>query len=392
MKRIIIILVTALLSIPESYSQGTIDSIVSQVVKNNALLKAFNYHSDAQRIGNRTELLPYNPEVSFNYLWGSPSEIGNRKDFSLSQTFDFPSAYVYKKQISRLKNEYTILDFEEKKSKVILQTKLLCIDMIYHNAMRAELKKRLSDAEKLERSYKLKLESGDCSLLEYNKVKLYFLNAEHLFELHEIEKFALLEELSGLNGNSPIIFNDSIFPLPEVNEGFDDWYKRIRTKIPELKRVAKEKEISERNEKLELAMNLPKIETGYMSENVAEEQFQGLTLGISIPLWENRNKTKYIKLKTEALQAYEDYTNLALYNHHKKLYNNYHKTKEKINEYEVIFDEVNNSILLLKALEKGEISMINYLTELSYYYESINSLFEMKRKASEVYVELNLFN
>ncbi len=51
---------------------------------------------------------------------------------------------------------------------------------------------------------------------------------------------------------------------------------------------------------------LPKFHTGYLSETVIDQKFQGISVGMSIPLWENKNKVQYAKanvLATESIVA-----------------------------------------------------------------------------------------
>jgi outer membrane protein, heavy metal efflux system len=38
------------------------------------------------------------------------------------------------------------------------------------------------------------------------------------------------------------------------------------------------------------ALNLPKFETGYHYQAMLGQRFNGLHLGLTIPLWENKNK------------------------------------------------------------------------------------------------------
>ena len=55
--------------------------------------------------------------------------------------------------------------------------------------------------------------------------------------------------------------------------------------------------------KLSKSESLPKISAGYMSESVLSESFRGVTMGISLPLWENRNRTSAAILHSQAATA-----------------------------------------------------------------------------------------
>ena len=88
-------------------AQTTVDSVLANIERNNTTLAAIRKNTDAQKIGNNTGIYISNPEIEFNYLWGNPSPIGDRTDFSVKQTFDFPTAYSYKKQVARFRQHQT---------------------------------------------------------------------------------------------------------------------------------------------------------------------------------------------------------------------------------------------------------------------------------------------
>ena len=53
--------------------------------------------------------------------------------------------------------------------------------------------------------------------------------------------------------------------------------------------------------------------------------------------------------------------------------------------------QFSNNELLLKALEKGEISLGDYLIELSLQYESIDKLLDMERLVNRAHSELLMY-
>ena len=172
----LIILISSLILGTGLFAQNSVDKILSEVEKNNTSLSALRKSLDAEKIGNKTGIYVQNPEFEFHYLWGSNDEIGNRTDFSITQSLDFPTAYSYKKQISNIRNEQVEVEYQKEKQDVLLETRLLCYDLIYTNALMAELSKRLAHAQSIADSYKAKFDIGEANILEYNKAQLNFLN------------------------------------------------------------------------------------------------------------------------------------------------------------------------------------------------------------------------
>jgi outer membrane protein TolC len=391
MKQLVILLGFILLSCTNLFSQNSIDKVIDEVLKNNSTLSALRKNADSELIGNKTGIYLKNPEFAFNYLWGSPSINGNRTDISVLQSFDFPSAYVYRSQISDYQNEQVEIEFQKQSKSIIMQTRLVCNDLIYHNALKSELSGRIANAQKIASSFKSKFETGDVGILEYNKAQVNLLNLAKDAESAEIERNALLSELQNLNGGIIIEFTESVYPVQNFATDFEQWYIQAEQNNPVLQLLKQEGTISQKNEKLNTALGLPKFQAGYMSEDVPGQQFQGISVGLSIPLFENKNAVKYAKAKTIAVQSAEADTRLQFYNNLKALHTKAKSQQTSLNDYRTNLQLFDNSPLLQKALDLGELSLAEYIYELSIYYESFNKLLELERNLNMTIVELNKY-
>jgi outer membrane protein TolC len=138
-------------------------------------------------------------------------------------------------------------------------------------------------------------------------------------------------------------------------------------------------DIAERQVRLDRSMAMPKIAVGYMSERVAGERFQGVTAGLSIPLWENRNRVKQAQAETRAAEA--EMTDArgqylvrlrTLYGRVMELNGHAQNLRDALGKY-------NNVALLDKALAAGEISLPEYLLDAEYYYATIDKVLEAER-------------
>lgn len=391
MKYSVLIFSTIFLLNTNIFSQNTIDNILIEIEKNNTSLSALKKNIDAQKIGNKTNISLQNPEIAFDYLWGNPSVIGNRIDFSINQTFDFPTAYSYKNQISNMLNEQVELEYKNELKTIQLQTKLICIDLIYINAFRSDFTKRLNHAQNIAESYKTKFDIGETNILELNKAKLNLLNTKTELESIEIKRNSLLSELSLLNGGQFIEFTDTIYEILIIPEDFEQWYTVAENNNQTLIWLKKEIEISQKKIELNRAMSLPKFQAGYMSERIVGQLFQGVSVGVSIPLWENKNKVKYANANALAYESIMIDKKLQYYNSLKALHTKAIDLQNNVNDYRSSLLSLSNSELLKKALDKGGISLINYILELSFYYESANKLLELERDLNKSVAELNQY-
>ncbi len=385
----ILIIVSFVVLCSAARAQSTIENILGEIEKNNTTIQALRQSADAEKIANKTGITPSNPEVEFGYLWGSPSAIGNRTDFSVSQSFDFPTAYLHKGQIANTRNTKVEFEYQSQVREIKLKASEICIDLIYYNALQNEFQRRFEHAKGIADSYKRRYEVGDVNILDYNKAQMYFLNATKSLESNDIERKSLLTELAGLNGGKSIEFGDTLFSGLAINSDFGQWYTQAEQINPALAALKQEVEASQREVQLSRALSFPKFHAGYMSEKVVGEHFQGIIVGLSIPLWENKNTVKYAKSKFAAYQSAEANSKVNFYNHLMMLHQKALGMQASVDDYRSKLKDFNNTNLLQKALEKGEISLVEYLYELSFYYDSFEKLLEMERDLNRVIVEMN---
>ncbi len=116
-----------------------------------------------------------------------------------------------------------------------------------------------------------------------------------------------------------------------------------------------------------------------MSEKAVGQHFQGVTVGVSIPLWENRNRVKQAKIQTSATSATFEDSKIQFYNRLQALYQKAVALQQNAQKVRQAIDNNNNEPLLKKALDAGEISLLDYLLEIEFYYNAINKALEAER-------------
>lgn len=387
----IILLLLILFSNFFVFAQPSVDSVLAQIERNNTTLAAYRKSVEADKMGNKSGLLSGNPEVGFNYLWGNPSVTGNRTDFNVRQSFDFPSTYVYRSQLSNLKNEQAEFGYERAIKEILLQSRLLCTDLIYQNALHAEYEKRLTNAQQIADAYTTKFNAGETGILEYNKAQVYLLAIAKDLEKIEIERKFILSELTKLNGGIVISLSDNKFNPEVLNPEFDQWYAQAERNNPDLKWIKQEIAVAQKEKQMITAQNLPGFSAGYMSEKVIGQQYEGITMGITIPLWESKNTLRYAKAQVNSVQAMETDARLQFYSEMKSLHSKAIDLQNSATDYRQKLFDYSNTELLGKALDKGEISLTGYLFELMVYYESIDRLLDLEYQLNKAINELNKY-
>jgi outer membrane protein TolC len=387
MKKILIALAVVVFAKP-AHAQN-IETVLAQIERNNTTLQALRESADAQKLGNRTGIYPSDPEVGFNYLWGKPSEIGNRTDISLTQSFDIPTLLGMRGRVAGEQNELVDLQYRADRMSILLEAKQYCIDLIYYNALRRELEVRLEHALTIAEGYRQRMESGEGNKLEYNKVRLNLSTVQGEISRIEVERSALTAQLKRLNGGMEIALDDSRYAPVSLPSDFDDWFAGVAERNPALEYARQEIEVGKKQLSLSRAAGLPTFSAGYMSERVVGQRFQGVTAGMSIPLWENKNRVRQARASVAAARSRESDSRRQFYNALQILYHRTAGLKTTAENYRRSLAEAGSTDLLKKALDAGEISLLDYILEMGLYYNTINLTLEAERDYQKAFAELS---
>ena len=278
MNKIIYIILILFITGINLNGQITIDSVLVNITKNNKTIIANTKYWEVKTLEYQTGLNPYNPKVDYDYLIGTPSNAGNQTDFAVTQFFDFPTVYVRKKQLSNQLNA--------KRQEVLLEAKLICIELIYRNKLNKELTIRKQNTEKWLVAFQKSLEKGQGNIMDVNKTKLQLIEINAAFQENKSISNQLNQKLSELNGGASIQFSETTYSSFPLLPNFEILENEIEAKDPVRKYLEQEKVIGQNEVSLSKSLTLPKIETGYHYQAILGQRFNGVHIGLIIPLWE----------------------------------------------------------------------------------------------------------
>jgi outer membrane protein TolC len=369
-------------------AQNNIPDVLSAVEQNNTTLQALQKSVEARQLENRTDIYLPGPEVEFNYLWGSPTQQGDRKDFKLTQQFDYATLAGKKSGVANQQNALIDLQYKIERMSILTEARQLCIDIIYYNALLEELSVRSKYANTIAEAQKKRLDSGAGNQIEYNNVVMSLANIQGEVTRVSAERKAVESSLALLNGGQAITLTQTAFDPIALPANFDEWYAGAEQKSPTLAYVRQEVELSKRQLSLNKSLGVPSLTVGYMSENTLEQKFRGVTVGLSIPLWSNRNKVRQAKTAVQASELNVEDAKLQFYT---RLNAQYDKTLElsKVKDtYRTALSQTNNSSLLMKAYDEGQITVLDYLLQMGFYYDAVNQALTAERDFQKSYNDL----
>jgi hypothetical protein len=136
--------------------------------------------------------------------------------------------------------------------------------------------------------------------------------------------------------------------------------------------------IQEQNIAVQKALNLPKIETGYHSQGILGQSYKGVHAGITIPLWENKNRVKAAQSNLEYATSNSQTHILEHRLENKGYYDQLALRLKAMEDYKNLLSTLNNTPLLNKALRLGQITIIQYFQDESYYFLSYDKYLQME--------------
>ena len=281
---------------------NNMEEVLQLVQQNNKMLKAGESQTEALKWQARSENNLADPTVTYSHLWGNHEGMGFTGELVASQAFDFPTLYVQRSKLNQ--ERFRTFDAQQSalRQQILLQTELACMDLIYLNRLQALLDDRLHNAEELSRFYDTQLEKGATNIIEVNKIELELLNARNEARQNEAARKAKLEELKALNGGVAIAFADSVYrTAPEYPEDFSAFRLEALGELPEVNEMIWNEAAAERQIAVTRNQWLPNLTVGYrMNPSTGGERFNGFIVGVSIPLFSNRNKVKQAKAERYA--------------------------------------------------------------------------------------------
>lgn len=326
--------------------------------------------------------------MEFTRLWGTPTTIGNRTDIAISQGFDIATISGMKARQARRRGELIDLGFASERTKILLEAKLYCIELVHYNRLARELDVRLQYAQILADGYARKLENGDANRLELGKAQLNLSTVQGEIVRNEVERATLRAELQRLNGGVALTFDDTDFPPAVLPADFESRWANASERSPALEYIRRGVEVARREVSLARVEGLPEFSVGYMRERTLGQHYQGVTVGMSIPLWQNRNRVKQAKAAFGASEARAEDAKVQIYEQLHNLYARASRLGSLAAESRQALAESTSAELLRKALDAGEISLLDYIVEMSLYYDAATRTLDAERDFQHAYAAL----
>lgn len=378
--KIIIISIVAFIVVTSVSAQTSIDQILRNIETNNKELQANAQLIASQKLESKTDNNLPDPTLSYAHLWNNKDKNNTIGELVVSQSFDFPSLYFTRNKLNQLKSGAFDGQKEVFRQSILLQAKEVCLDIIMLRKQKQILAERLRNAVELSAMYTKRLQTGDANVIETNKINLELLNVRTEASMNESALRNKMQELTALNGNIPVIFEENNYPSAMLPANYDELKSEVIASDYTLQALNSQSMAARQQITVNKSQWLPKLELGYRRNTESGEPFNGVVVGFSFPLFENRNKVKIAKAQSLNVDMLKESATLSVESGLVQLYRDATTLRTSMNEYEKTFQAQQDLAMLKEALTGGQISMIEYFVEVSVVYQSKQNYLQLENQ------------
>lgn len=357
--------------------------MLQHIEQNNTTLRALRDGVEVQKLENHTGLTLDDPEVEYSHYWSSPASMGPRNDFSVSQSFDFSTLFGIKRKTARSKDRLADINYEERRLEIWIEACQVFVNVVYYNKCLAQHQRQKDEMQRAVSLSQQAFEAGRINKIDCNKTRLALAEIASNIAEEEMNREELLMRLSFLNGGQAVVLNDTVYPSAlSVSRG---------VKALTEEREGAEQRVAESELKMARSASAPQLKVGYVSELTREEKFRGVTVGMSVPLWSNKNNVKRAKAQLVAQKSEQDDALFRLQNEYDAL----KQRAERLRQYaQTLLGNVpvlSSATVLHNAFQRGDISALDYYIELTADYELLHKALQAERDYQMALAQLAWF-
>lgn len=370
-------------------AQSGINEALVQIEENSPKITSIRAHFDYLKADARTELTPPNPSIEggrFPAVEGA----GMKYAWGVNQSFEFPTVYAKRAKLAKINDKFADASFSAARQEVLLDAKYTLLESIHTKRMLIEFRRREAFARNMLAIIQKKLDAGQTTIMDLNYAKLRVSEITQNVKDIEAQVDIIAKRIFVMNGNLPITISDSILilsPLPPK----DSLMAEYAINDPRRTALGYMVDVAQTNKQLVSHQGLPELSIGYESEKNDAEHFMGFRAGLSIPLWGNAGKSRAAKIKVNATQTEQQSQIQLIQLEYDELYLNANSTKARLDELKQAHADFNNLTLLRRALEAGQVSIINFFNEITFLYDITDRIMALELKYAKYYAELHRF-
>ncbi len=362
-KLLISLLLLAVCISGKAQEASSYNNFVQIIKSNNPALKALSLELEAKKQSNKIGNTPSDPELSAAPVFNGDTEV------VASVGFAFPTLYHQTKRLAKFSSQKNEIEYY-----IALFNELRNIDNAYITAIYMNKKNEIADkildkSEKATKYIEESFKKGNSNIIEYNTAKAKNLTTNANYSTIKAELKQSNNNLVALNGGNNIEIKTTEYPLYNLGD-IESYVSRAKANSYDLKLSRQDSLIAMQNIRVNKHSWTPNMTIGYKGIiTSSNDLMNGMVAGISLPLWQNLHKVRAAKLSYAAAIEQNRVQQLKITAELQTLKDRFVISNEVVNEFAKCTETFSNIDLLDKALEAGQISIVDYYSELEWVFE-----------------------
>ncbi len=353
-------------------AQNELQRVLESVEQNNLSLQAEQYavqgRSHEARMGNSLDPL----SVSYESVAEGGMPVGKAGEMEISQEFALPMLYAARNRKARTLASQYEAEYLALRQQTLLEAKEVYLELCTLHAIASINRPRMEAATHLANLYENRYQSGDATLVDKNRAEFEELLLRESLSAVDLRIIELEQRLTTLNGGQPLECTYAMPPqetLSPIDVLQQDW----EAYAPDLTAARLQAEAAGADVKVSRREALPRIGLGYKYTYGAGEYDNGLTAGLSIPLFSNRHNVKRAQAFERAAQAEAEAAVVEKRNTVAELYTKADYAGRLLEAF-VSMPDANDYVgVLVRLLESGQMNIIDYYSELDTLYQTLET-------------------
>lgn len=375
-------------------SASDFDRVLETVVSNNLSLKYAESENEAAIAAMKAENTLEAPEIGFESLWGAKG-IGDKRNFSISQGFDWPGVYAARRDAIRKSQSAMQFLSESSQLETRQEVRLLLIDIIYTKQRIASTEKICEGLASMMTAFKKAMEEGNETRLDYNKAVIEKIAAERELKTLKGEYASMLASLQVLNGGHDVA--DLVMALGETYPEADlaslrPDLENLRAKDPAIAAVKAQAEAEKSLVRMEKRSLLPGFSLSYNHEWEMGDRFNGFSISMSLPFLTGKKNVKAALLRSQTVEMQQEMELIRLSAAMSGDYDKALQLRELLDQYEGVMNDDSDFVLLKKAFDGGQINFLTYMQELNFFLGARRDFLETLYNYHQTVARLQRYN
>lgn len=364
-----------------------INDVLREIAENNLSLQALQYEQrgDVAEAESRTQLSGASIEFSPFFRKGNGMDAS---ELIVQQEFENPAVQRQRRRTTRATGNVGQSQIRLARREILWRSQQLCIDMIELNKIHAMQEERLRISEELLAVYKMKMAAGDATALDINKIKLDCMARFTELEKNKARRDAVRLELQMLNGGKSLSLDSLCYPVEHIHINLDELIEERSQSDAQLLSIAEQQKLEASLTAETRKAMLPKFSAGFRMNTEAGEKKPGFLVGMSLPVYSNRQQTRAAQSRQQATQIKGQIAREEMITEMRTLAASFQRYEASRKAFDLNLLRSSQD-LLHKAVQMGEISVIDYYTEVEQIYEQWQTYYNLEHDCQIIHAQIH---